>query len=175
MMKKTIFIGTAIAACLILAACSKKEQHEAPPTDNQTTSESQTPVAKNPASEPLQPMTTPATPASEPFQGLSKDEASSIMAEPAAAKPAEKPHRKHHTEHQESTEKVATTEANNTDTTTTHVHREVKEIPSTPSADVKVEKVAATETVKPKKANAHLSEDDAVAAAMAAAKPALKN
>lgn len=164
-MKKKIFIGTAIAACLILVACSKKEQHEEQKTESQTTNE--TPVAKNPASEPLQPLTK-VTP--EPTQGMSKEEASSIMAEPAA-KPVEKVHHKHNDEMQE---KVATVEHVDSMESNTQNQPDVKEIPST-TPKVKAEKVASTDTVKPKKPAAHLSEDDAVAAAIAAAQPALKN
>ncbi|MBF7686970.1 hypothetical protein [Acinetobacter rathckeae] len=167
MMKKTIFIGTAIAACLILVACSKKEQHDTQATENQTTNE--TPVAKNPASEPLQPLTKATA---EPTQGLTKDEASSIMAEPAE-KPKEKPRHKHH-DSESIPEKTATVERTETEYTTTEVRRAVKDdTPKTP--EVTTEKVATTEPVKHKKSTTHLSEDDAVAAAIAAAQPALKN
>lgn len=167
-MKKTIFIGTAIAACLILVACSKKEQHDTQATETQTTNE--TPVAKNPASEPLQPLTKTTT--TEPTQGLTKAEASSIMAEPAE-KPKEKPRHKHH-DSESTQEKTATVERTETEYTTTEVRRAVKDdTPKTP--EVTAEKVATTEPVKHKKSTANLSEDDAVAAAIAAAQPALKN
>lgn len=166
MMKKTIFIGTTILTCLIVVACSKNKQHEEQTTENQTTNE--TSAVKNPASESLQPITKP-TP--EPTQGLTSAEASNIMAEPATKPTTTDKQKPHHNHNNEMQDKAATIERTETEYTTTEVRRKVKD--ATP--EVTAEKVAAPEPVKHKKSTAHLSEDDAVAAAMAAAQPALKN
>lgn len=156
---------------LILTACSKKEEQ---PNNNQSTEQA---------------------PASEQFHALTKTEASQVMAEeptvvstPVASS---EPHSTHHKDHasaketKTSSQTLPENEHQETAHTSTTIHREYKEKtaqteqPST-IQPVKVQTVS-TDSIKPKHtqenkaSKSNLTEDDAVAAAMSAAQPALAN
>ncbi|MEB3752969.1 hypothetical protein [Acinetobacter sp. MD2(2019)] len=158
-MNKKLLICGAIVAGLVLVACSKKE-NASEPQEQQAQSEQ---TAQNAAS--------------EQFHPLNNNEQTAPVATPA-------PEPKVEVEHQE------------TNNTTTEIRRETR--PAQPAATDDSDAHAATETpvkdktpakdpsddtpVKaaksdaPKKSSSgKLSEDDAVAAAIAAATPALKN
>lgn len=166
-MNKKLFICSAIMIGLIVTACSKKEEQ---PNNNQASE--QTPTQQ---------------PASEQFHSLSKAEASAVMAEGSAtaSTPASEPHAKHHKDHKNAEEtktaQALPDEHRETTHTSTTIHREYKE-PTAQADKPAVQPVkaqTASTDAKPKysgegkSSKANLTEDDAVEAAMSAAKPAL--
>lgn len=173
-MNRKLLICGAIMVGLVLTACSKKEA----PENNDKQSPEQT---------------TQQNVASEQLQSINKDgdNASAPMAEPEHKHAHDVPPEHHSKINAEQPPKMVEVEREQTANTTTEIRREYKsETPkksdkdTTPvtSPEVHVEKVStasAPEVVKPKHHQAakpqsgNLSEDDAVAAAMSAAKPAL--
>ena len=161
MNKKLLFCGV-IAVGLLLVACSKEKE---PSQDNQPAQSEQT-----------------TNPASEQFHSINETtaQAASEVAPPAPPTP-----------------KVVTIQREETEHTTTEIRRETKDVTADPTPTL----AATTDNPKPatnsststeSSANAsnsqavtekkptpskkaHLTEDDAVAAAIAAAKPALNN
>ncbi|ESK40415.1 hypothetical protein P256_00867 [Acinetobacter nectaris CIP 110549] len=172
MMNKKLLICGVIMAGLVLTACSKKEAPQNNDKQEQATSQNNV--------------------ASEQLQSINKDTPPAPMAEPEQQKPHETVPPEHHSElAAEKPPKMVEVEKEQTANTTTEIRREYKseqpKVETTANVPVHPEQVStsaaspAPEVVKPKhhhvakpqSTNANLSEDDAVAAAMSAAKPAL--
>ena len=178
MNKKVLISSVLVVAGLYLTACSKQEE---PKTADNTTEQ-------NPSEAPMHPLNQPAPVASTPVPSTPPPMATSepqhsemVMADDTT------PPRPHSSKPRHSEPKaVAPTQDNNvevqreaTENTTTEIRREYKK-PHTNNDAPKphVEPVATTvadtpKVEKPKRSSANLTQDDAVAAAMAAAKPAL--
>lgn len=167
-----------LATGFCLTACSKKEE---PKTQTETTEQNPSnaqlhPLTEQPAT--AQPAPPPAMAASEP----AKHNNDMMMADDDTPPPP-RPHRpKRHHEQPKSDDMTVQREF--TEHTTTEIRREYKKPQSSENISVDttsttvdapkpIHKVKADVAEKPKKSNANLTQDDAVAAAIAAAKPAL--
>lgn len=181
MMNNKFFLCGALVAGLCLTACSKEKepQHEQQKSDvaeQQNTTEKFQPLN--------QPEVTPAT--QTPPEAKPAEHSDMVMADDTTPPPPRPHHHKprHHTE--QPAPQGVEVQREETEHTTTEIRREYKkphaEQPSAQAEDAPVvnvdapkpiHKVKAEVSEKPKKASGNLTQDDAVNAALAAAKPAL--
>lgn len=180
MNKKVLISSVLVVAGLYLTACSKQEE---PKTADNTTEQNPSEAPMHPLNQTAPAASTPAPSTPPPMATSEPQHSDMVMADDDTPPPP----RPHHPKPRHSEPKaVAPAQDNNveiqreaTENTTTEIRREYKKPhTNTDAPKPHVEPVAATvadtpKADKPKRPSANLTQDDAVAAAMAAAKPAL--
>lgn len=177
MNKKFLISSVLVVTGLYLTACSKQEE---PKTDTQAETSQQ-----NPSQAPLHPISESEAPmnhaqvAPPPMAASEPKHADMVMAQDDTPPPRPHHPKPHHVEPKPATPPQVDVQREVTENTTTEIRREYKKPHQTTDDTAKphVEPVAAVvdtpKAEKPKHSSANLTQDDAVAAAMAAAKPAL--